>query len=61
MEDGVYMMVDGTDLCEGMEPFFCYWMDEDLERQQNLFGGKDIVVTKNCKTTAEVAKEENGE
>ena len=37
MEDGVYMMADGTDLCEGMEPHYCYWMDEDLERQQNLF------------------------
>ena len=63
MEDGVYMMADGTDLCEGMEPFYCYMylMDEDLERHQNLFGGKDIVVKKNCKTTTEVAKEENGE
>ena len=25
---GAFMMDDGTDLCEGMDPFHCYWMDE---------------------------------
>ena len=27
MEDGVYMTDNGTDLCEGMEPFYCYILD----------------------------------
>ena len=42
------MMDDRMDLCEDMEPFYCYWMDEDPAGQHNLIGEKDIVVKKNC-------------
>ena len=48
-EDRLFMMEDGTDLCECMEPFHCYWIDEDPVGQHTLIGEKNMIVKKICK------------